>query len=183
MKRLLSHRWLVLTLVLLVLSISSYSQVTVILTRHAEKAGSPSKDPVLTGGGEARAKLLASMLADSGVDAIYVTEFQRTQLTAAPLAERVHIKPIVLSDTQKLIAAIHARQSGVVVVVGHSNTVPAIIAGLGGPNVSIADPEYNNLFVLMVGSGQSSLLRLHYGDGTPAPSGGMDQKMTGAPVK
>lgn len=164
------RRWSILCLVVLALAAPAFAQVTVILTRHAEKAATPPKDPPLTEAGKNRADLLASMLADSGATAIYVTEFQRTQLTAAPLAARVHVEPIVLSDTQQLIQAIRARKSGVVVVVGHSNTVPDIIVGLGGPKVSIADPEYNNLFVLTVGPSQSSLLRLHYGDSLPAPS-------------
>ncbi len=164
------RRWAFATLIFVVIAIPAFGQVTVILTRHAEKAATPPKDPLLSEAGKKRADLLASMLADSGVEAIYVTEFQRTQLTAAPLAGRVHVEPIVLSDTQQLIKAIRARQGGVVVVVGHSNTVPEIIAGLGGPKVSIADPEYNNLFVLTVGPSQSSLLRLHYGDSMPAPS-------------
>jgi broad specificity phosphatase PhoE len=158
--------------------------VTVILSRHAEKAATPPKDPPLTEAGKKRADLLASMLADSGVDAIYVTEFQRTQQTAAPLAERLHVKPTVVSDTQHLIALIRARKNGVVVVVGHSNTLPEIIAGLGGPTVKIADPEYNNLFVLTVGESHSSLLRLHYGDAMPVPSpNGSMQNMMGEPVK
>jgi broad specificity phosphatase PhoE len=170
MKRAPLHRWLLLTLVLLAVAIPSFAQVTVILTRHAEKAATPPKDPDLTQAGQKRAQLLASMLADSGVDAIYVTEFKRTQQTAAPLAERVHVKPTVLSDTQRLVQVIRARQSGVVVVVGHSNTLPEIIAALGGPKLSIADPEYDNLLVLTVGPTQSSLLRLHYGDSVPSPS-------------
>jgi broad specificity phosphatase PhoE len=118
------------------------------------------------------------------VDAIYVSEFQRTQQTAAPLADRVHVKPTVVSDTQQLIAAIRARKNGVVVVVGHSNTLPEIIAALGGPKLKIADPEYNNLFVLTVGEANSSLLRLDYGDSTPVPSpNGSMQNMMGEPVK
>src|SRR5664279_5953019 len=171
-------------LTVLLAPLPAQCQVTVILSRHAEKAATPPKDPPLTEAGKKRADLLASMLADSGVDAIYVTEFQRTQQTAAPLAERVHVKPTVVSDTQQLIAAIHARKNGVVVVVGHSNTLPEIIAGLGGPTVKIADPEYNNLFVLTVGESQSSLLRLHYGDAMPVPSpNGRMQNMMGGPVK
>jgi broad specificity phosphatase PhoE len=169
-------------LAVLAISASGYGQVTVIFTRHAEKAAAPPKDPPLTEAGQKRADLLASMLADSGVDAIYVTEFQRTQQTAAPLAERVNIKPTVLAgkDIGPLVKAIRARSSGVVVVVGHSNTVPEIIAALGGPKFEIPDTRYDNLLVLTVGPDKSSLLRLHYGDTAPVPVGNM-QKMKGAP--
>ena len=169
--------WILVSLVLLSVSLTAYGQVTVILTRHAEKASTPPKDPPLTQAGQQRAALLASMLADSGVDAIYVTEFQRTQQTAAPLAERVQVKPTMIpaADTDTLVKAIRARQNGVVVVVGHSNTVPGIIAALGGPKVQIDDSDYNNLFVLTVGASHSPLLRLHYGDASavPIPNGSM----------
>ena len=144
-------------------------QVTVVLTRHAEKASTPPKDPPLTEAGKLRAELLASMLGDSGVEAIYVTEFQRTQQTAAPLAARAHVTPTVLParDSAAVVQAIRARASGVVVVVGHSNTVPDIISALGGPKVELSDSQYDNLFLLTVGPSPSSLLRLHYGDTAP----------------
>ncbi len=178
--------WPVLALVLLALSLPAFSQVTVILTRHAEKAATPPKDPPLTQAGKNRAETLASILADSGVDAIYVTEFQRTQQTAAPLSARVHVKPTVIpaNDTNALVKAIRARQTGVVVVVGHSNTLPAVIAALGGPKVDVPDSDYNNLFVLTVGATQSSLLRLHYGDSALVnPPGGSMQDMMSSPPK
>jgi broad specificity phosphatase PhoE len=163
---------------LAVLAQSAFPQVTVIFTRHAEKAAAPAKDPVLTEAGQRRAELLASMLADTGVEAIYVTDLQRTQLTAAPLAERVHIKPTVLpaKDTASLVKAIRERKSGVVVVVGHSNTVPDIIAALGGPKFEIQESQYDNLLVLTVEPTKSSLLRLHYGDTTPVQSQGKMMK-------
>jgi phosphohistidine phosphatase SixA len=171
----------------LLLPLSAFSQVTVIFTRHAEKAATPANDPPLTAAGEQRAKILASMLADSGVEAIYVTELHRTQQTAAPLAARTHLTPVVIpaNDTDTLVKAIRERKSGVVVVVGHSNKVPEIIAKLGGPAVRIPDTDYDNLFILTVGATHSSLLRLHYGDSAPvlAPGGKMDPAMTGGPVK
>lgn len=178
-------RWLLISLAVLLVSLPAFSQVTVVLTRHAEKAAIPKDDPPLTAAGQKRAEMLATMLADSGVDAIYVTELQRTQQTAAPLAERAHLKPTVLpaKDTAALVKAIRACESGVVVVVGHSNKLPEIIAALGGPKVTIAEPEYNNLFVLTVGPSQSSLLRLHYGDSSPVttPNGSMHDMTTTPP--
>jgi broad specificity phosphatase PhoE len=167
------------------LPLSAYSQVTVIFTRHAEKAASPANDPPLTAAGEKRAKVLASMLADSGVDAIYESELQRTQQTAAPLAARTHVKPTVIpaNDTGALVKAIRDRKSGVVVVVGHSNKLPQIIVALGGPTVNIPEADYDNLFVLTVGASHSSLLRLHYGDTAPVPGGTMQDMMASPPKR
>jgi broad specificity phosphatase PhoE len=169
-------------LICIVTALPAYSQVTVIFSRHAEKAATPSKDPPLSAAGEQRAQLLASMLADSGVDEIFVTELKRTQQTAAPLAARVNLKPTVIpaAETEGLIKAIRARKSGVVVVVGHSNTVPGIIGALGGPAVTIADADYDNLFVLTVGTSQSSLLRMHYGSAISAPGMMESAKPSGA---
>lgn len=177
MKRIAFRLCVLLVLAVVASAVPASSQVTVILTRHAEKSASPANDPVLTDAGKQRAEALASMLADSGVEAIYTSEVQRTQQTAAPLSARVHVTPTVLpaKDTAALVKAIRARHSGVVVVVGHSNTVPDIISALGGPKVEIADPQYDNLFVLTVGPTQSSLLRLHYGNSmlSPSPAGSM----------
>jgi phosphohistidine phosphatase SixA len=167
--------------------LSAFCQVTVIFSRHAEKAATPANDPPLTAAGEKRAKILASMLADSGVAAIYTSELHRTQQTAAPLAARTHLTPVVIpaNDTDALVKAIRERKSGVVVVVGHSNKLPEIIAKLGGPAVTIPETDYDNLFILSVGSSHSSLLRLHYGDSAPVPSTGakMEPASTGTPVK
>jgi broad specificity phosphatase PhoE len=157
------------------------AQLTVILSRHAEKMAMPPKDPPLSTAGEERANQLASTLADAGVDAIYVTELQRTQQTAAPLAARDHLKPIVIpaADIGALVKAVRTRETGVVVIIGHSNTVPAIIAALGGPAVRIADDEYDNLFVLTLDGAKNSLLRLRFGDSSRAPA--QDNEHTMAP--
>jgi broad specificity phosphatase PhoE len=165
--------WLALTIAVLVLSAPTFGELTVIFTRHAEKGATPPQDPPLTEAGKQRAEALASMLADSGVEAIYTSEVQRTQQTAAPLATRVHVTPTVIpaKDTAALVNAIRSRRTGVVVVVGHSNTLPEIISALGGPKVEISDSQYDNLFVLTVGASQSSLLRMHYGDSSPVNAG------------
>lgn len=179
----LSRASILASLVLLVACLPASSQVTVIFTRHAEKAAAPADDPPLTAAGQKRAELLASMLADSGVDAIYVTELQRTQQTAAPLAARTLVKPTAIpaNDTDVLVKAIRARHGGVVLVVGHSNKLPDIIAALGGPKITIPDSAYDNLFVMSVGPSQSSLLRLHYGSSAPGAGGSMQDTMTPPP--
>jgi len=161
----------------LLLAPVAHPQETVIFTRHAEKSLTPPTDPSLTEAGQRRAELLAAMLADSGVEAIYVTELRRTQQTAAPLAERVHIKPTIVpaKDVNQLVNDIRSRKKGVVVVVGHSNTLPKIIAALGGPSLEIPDDRYDNLFILTLEPTRSALLRIHYGDAMPVatPAGSM----------
>src|SRR5688572_14937113 len=64
---------------------------TVLLVRHAEKAAQPADDPPLTAEGEARAQALVQVARDAGVTAIVTTQFQRTRLTGAPLAQALGI--------------------------------------------------------------------------------------------
>ncbi|HSK18003.1 MAG TPA: histidine phosphatase family protein [Longimicrobiales bacterium] len=144
---------------------------TVIVVRHAEKVDD-SADPVLSDAGNARAEALADALADAGVSAIITTQFERTRRTAAPLGERVGVTPtVVAANGRTHVADVAARVRelgpGTVVVVGHSNTVPAIIRELGGPDVGeIPDSSYDHLFVLTLGEDGVRLIRSRYGDGS-----------------
>ena len=73
----------------LVISPAAYSQrgiTTFILTRHAEKGSDGTKDPDLAQAGNERAQLLAKMLSETTVDAIYSTNYKRTRNTVTPLA-------------------------------------------------------------------------------------------------
>jgi len=142
----------------------------VVVVRHAEKAETPKDDVALSERGRARAEALVSALGDAGIDTIITTERRRSIETAAPLAARLHLTPIVVrtaDDTNAHAAAVAAavRQGGrVVLVVGHSNTVPAIIQALGGPRVpDICDGQYGLLFTLRVEQGTARLIRSTYG--------------------
>jgi broad specificity phosphatase PhoE len=148
--------------------------LTVILTRHAERAQSADDDPPLSVEGKRRAQLLASLLGTASVSAIYATESRRTQETAQPLADLMHlvVQRIDADQTSVLVDAIRKHQNGVVVAVGHSNTVPNIIAALGGPPVQIGEAEFDNLFVVSIAGGDVNVVRLRYGAGvtsTQAP--------------
>jgi broad specificity phosphatase PhoE len=142
--------------------------LTVILARHAERASSADPDPPLSAAGKRRAQSLASMLSVSGVSAIYATEFRRTQQTAQPLADLTHltVQRIDGNRTADLVDAIQ-KQSGVVVAIGHSHTVPRVIAALGGPPVEIGETEFDSVFVVSMAGGEVSVVRLRYGAGAP----------------
>ena len=112
----------------------------VVLVRHREKATSAGDDPSLSDAGHARAAALADALGDAHVTHVITTQFRRTQETAAPLAERLGLRPTVipidLSDIRRYVAAVSdsvRRSGGVTLIVGHQNTVPAVIRALGGP--------------------------------------------------
>jgi broad specificity phosphatase PhoE len=159
------------TLLLLLCCLPAPAAVTVILVRHAEKADSTT-DPPLSAAGLQRALALATVLSDARITTIYVTEYQRTKATAQPLATQLHLTPEVIAadNTSKLLAAIEQHTSGVILVVGHSNTLPSIISLLGGPSVAIADNQYDNLFLLTLSPKLDSFTHLHYGAASSASS-------------
>jgi len=59
-------------------------------------------DPALAPEGHAQAERLAERLAGVPIDAIYVTTLRRTAQTAAPLAARLGIEPIVEPDLREV---------------------------------------------------------------------------------
>lgn len=144
---------------------------TIIVVRHAEKAAVPAADPPLTSAGAARAQALSDYVRGLPVAAIISTDFARTRATAAPLAARLGFTPEIVdararNHAQAVADGILARHRGqTVVVVGHSNTVPDIVAALGAPKpANICDGEYDNLYVVRVLGGRDATVeRRTYG--------------------
>jgi len=146
----------------------AFAQKLVIVVRHAERAdgGSMSKtaqtDPLLSKEGETRALRLASMLAESGIKAIYATEYHRTQDTAAPIAKKLGlaVQTHKAVDVPGLVAALKADHANdVVLIVGHSNSMPLLIKALGGPALVIAEDEYDAIYFLVPATGTLSKIR------------------------
>jgi len=152
-----------LTLLLSGLLISTAAaQSAIVFVRHAEKAANIT-DPDLSDIGRERAKRLANLLKDARISAIFVTEFKRTQQTAAPLASRLHLIPkIVQADSSPALLARLGASTGNLLVVGHSNTIPDLIQAFGITTpVHIDDEDYGNLFILLRGP-RPSLIRSRY---------------------
>ncbi len=138
--------------------------LTAYLVRHAEKA--EGKDPALTEAGQERAEVLSERLNAAGITAIYSTDYRRTQQTAAPLAKRLEI-PIQSynpRDLQGLVDRLR-QSSGTVLIVGHSNTTPELVALLGGdPGAGMTEKTYDRLYMLLgAGSVNVTTLNLQYG--------------------
>ena len=143
---------------------------TVIVIRHAEKEiGNP--DPGLSAAGEARAALLAKLFGDpkgpGRLDAIYISATLRSRMTAAPLAARLGIEPIVAPSDPKALArrALREHGGGRVMIVGHLDTVPQIVSILAGKNgiPDIGEQDYGLMYVVTVPRiGHANVLRLNY---------------------
>lgn len=137
---------------------------TIYLVRHAEKQA--GDDPSLTPAGAMRAALLAETLRDTGIVRIYSTDYARTRETAAPVAKAAAVS-VTLYDPSDLpaFASQLKAESGIVLVVGHSNTTPALVEFLGGePGTDIDEPaEYDRLYVISMRGDQVETELRRYG--------------------
>jgi 2,3-bisphosphoglycerate-dependent phosphoglycerate mutase len=151
----------------------SATTTTIVLIRHAEKQLGSIPDAPLTQEGELRALRLAQMFGDSSrfgrVGNIYITDTRRTQQTAAGLAQRLGLTPQVIgakTDSSELARRLlKENRGGRALVVGHSNTVPELVAALADRDdvPPIADDEFDTLYVVTVPSiGSASVLRMKY---------------------
>jgi phosphohistidine phosphatase SixA len=147
------------------LAIAQQSVRTVYLVRHAEKA-SNDDDATLSAAGAKRAACLANTLKDAGIKQIYVTNTKRTQQTADPLAKQLKITPKVLpvEDEANLVRDIFYNGRGNTLVIGHSNTLPVIIARMKAGKVpAIGENDYDNLFLVTTMEGSTTpVITLHY---------------------
>lgn len=145
---------------------------TVVLVRHAEKVDGP--DPSLSAEGRMRVAALVDALTDVHFDAVLTTPYARTRETARPFAGSAGV-PLTETPVTRTFAAdvaarvLQAHRGGTVLVVGHSNTTPAVIRALGVASVEdLSEEEYDDLFVVTVEpDGAARLLHLHYGRKTP----------------
>ena len=152
----------------------SQATTTVIFVRHAEKAAEPADDPGLSPAGQRRVAELTRQLVDAdvvaGVDAVYSTPFRRTEETARPVAEALDlpVNSYDAADTEAIMENIVRDHKGkIILVVGHSNTLPALIGNMGASKKvpPIADDEYDNIYIVSIPwFGKTKTIRLRYGE-------------------
>jgi phosphohistidine phosphatase SixA len=159
---------------------ASDQPATVFLLRHAEKAESTTneRDPSLSEAGRQRARALARLLGKAKVTHLFSSEFVRTNETLAPLAEAagLEVQVIPARDGEDQVRALVALPPGsIAVVCGHSNTIPALVAALGGTidalvdhptyGPMLGDDEYDRLFVVIrpVAGESAQTIELRYG--------------------
>ncbi len=172
------------------------AQETLLLfVRHAEKQ-TESGNPDLTERGLARAEALAEIAQEWDVRGVYSTDFCRTAQTAQPTAVRMGI-PVSVQSTGGADAGIddcdpaiehltffldpsvasaadllswildqHAGQA--VLVVGHSNTVPRLLARIGAGSfaaIEITEDQYDRLYMVTYAPGQRpTMVERSYGE-------------------
>jgi phosphohistidine phosphatase SixA len=142
---------------------------TVFLVRHTEKNIEPNNpDPDLSPAGQQRALEIARMFAGAGINAIYATQYKRTQQTVKPLSDRIGVAVTLLdaNQTDELVKQIQTNHRGQTLFIsGHNNSVPAIVSTLSGDQIPvIPESEYDNLFVVTIYRfGKAKVVRLKYG--------------------
>ena len=163
----------ILVLVAAVVYWNSATTTTIVVIRHAEKQIGTIDDAPLSPQGEQRATRLAQMFGDAESfgreKRIYVTDTRRSQQTAAGLAQRLGLKPVVLESKSSAgeIArrALRENRGDLAIVIGHGNTVPQIVKELSDVDhvPSIGDEEFDTLYVVTVPTiGKASVLRMKY---------------------
>ncbi len=177
---------------------SPNSKTFIVVVRHAEKTKPPTNQTLsvaadqalpLTKAGHERAKLLVdfvqflSSLSGKSVSDIFFTDFKRTKETVEPVITRFKSsKPLIqeiskdksVNSTVLLVKGLidddikQSKPGRIIVIVGHSETVPTIVSRLSGLPDSSVPPilkeQFDNLYLISVSSTGKTLRPLRYGE-------------------
>lgn len=149
-----------------------FAATTVIVIRHAEKdiSNPNDQDPHLSTAGRTRAQTLVHVVGKAGIKTIYTSRFIRTQETARPLATQLGLSTTQIGDASTLKQDIFSKHPGeVLLVVGHSDSGPALINLLGGGGgFHIEEKAFDKLFVVTITIPDRAVVTyLRYGLPTP----------------
>jgi broad specificity phosphatase PhoE len=132
----------------------------IILVRHAEKlppVDTDNGDPDLSPDGRQRAERLMNAIRKYRPREIFVTDYKRTRQTAEPIAKlrKVTIQQYDTRHQSDLIAKMMASKTKQYLIVGHSDSIPALANLLMKKEVfkQLPDPEYAVLWVVRMKNG------------------------------
>lgn len=132
------------------------------LVRHAEK-DTTAGDPDLTPIGYDRADELARLFRSARVDEVYSTMYLRTLMTADSISKSKGMSmktydPKSLKEFAERIKNIEDQKR--FLIVGHSNTTPALSNHIHGTTVleDFEEKDYDNLIVVVQGENKDSQL-------------------------
>jgi broad specificity phosphatase PhoE len=128
------------------------SEKTIYIVRHGEKMLVEDPDPELSQVGTLRATKLSQILADKDIKHVFSTDYKRTRHTAGPSADQAGVEIQVYDPKDQEAFADKLRKlEGNILVVGHSNTVPALVnffVGSGEKYPNLTDDEYQFIYVV-----------------------------------
>jgi broad specificity phosphatase PhoE len=130
-------------------------ETVVFIVRHAERAEDGTSDPPISTAGEARSTLVAEIMRTARLTHLHSTDFKRTRSTLGPTVEQTGLALSVYNPRDlSAFAAVLRGTPGRHLVVGHSNTNPALVEALGGdPEGPIGEMEYDRFYVVVVRPG------------------------------
>ena len=139
--------------IFLVFSISENDCSTIYLIRHAEKVrtNKSDRDPKLNEKGILRALNWKEYFLDKEITKIYSTNYKRTLETVKPFQEAIGLATILYSPSSiDYKDFISSNKGEVVLVVGHSNTIPNFVNELINDQVyaQIDDLNNSNLYIV-----------------------------------
>ena len=139
---------------------SQEETTTIYLIRHAEKADA-SADPDLSEAGKARAARWAAWFKDKDITLYYTTPYKRTSQTMLAIAMAIDLVPgttltkeyRTYSPTELSLKEVANHNTGKnILIIGHSNTIPASINKLFGKETykDIPEDEFDNLYIITI---------------------------------
>ncbi len=141
---------------------------TFLLARHAETTGMGS-NPSLSVQGLERVDELKRIMQNVSLNGVFSTNLNRTKETAQPVADEKGLALDIynaFNPNQLADNVLEDFQSGVTLVIGHSNTIPELLNVLTGTSnfSTIPEEEYDNLFVVSVlEKGRANVVHMKYG--------------------
>ncbi len=139
--------------------IAAQNNKLIVLVRHTEKDASVpnNPDPELSAEGRERAQRFMKMAKKYRPDEIFSTNYKRTRQTAEPMAAK-RKKEIQTYDPAKqadLVANIMAGKNDRYLIVGHSNTIPALVNLITKKEVfrNLLETEYGVFWVIRLKKG------------------------------
>lgn len=135
--------------------------------RHAEKDRTDPEnlDPELNQDGLGRAMLWAEILDDVAIDLVYTTDYERTSMTAAPVAVKKDISIQYYSPDEINIEEFKSFNEGKnVLVVGHSDTTPEFVNKMLGEQKYGPMDDFDNgsLFIVRLVGDKATDIHLKF---------------------
>lgn len=135
------------------------AQEMVFVMRHAEKEFTGA-DPHLSDAGRKRAHDWAAFLSNADIDIVINTDATRSRETGEIIAmsldaDRAEVPMADVTGLVDLLDFDHAADR--VLVVAHTETIPAILQRLGAPEIApIAADDYANMYVVVAADGPAA---------------------------
>lgn len=153
--------YLIIFVFSLLVSCSPNETTTYYLIRHAEKnrTDKTNKNPNLNEEGLKRAQNWAKHFKNIKLDAVYSTDYNRTQQTAKPTAKSKNLEILSYNPRKMYDSIFQANTKGkTVLVVGHSNTTPAFANKILGIKKyeNFSDTENGNLIIVTLNNDQKT---------------------------